>query len=222
MLSFYDCDALLRTALECMNDETPAVRVFAYEASFMASMLERNRSNISALLGTLNQLPAENPGSPEMQALFDRIKAHPEELHTAITSAESIVKQTFAIAVENVNLPADKRKPYLHGQSNRLEDMLSNAFTIDLSTVVDRYTVSRTKLYLLALHALIHKYKWEHGVYPGGLAELHRPELTTDLMTGKAFTYTLKDDIYTLSAVGLSKKGANGEALPQRDSITLP
>lgn len=221
-LSYFDCDALLQLALEMLHEGSPATRIFAYETSFQAAILERNRANMSTLTDILDDEEDDGTINPTLRALIDRLTAHPEELSAAITSVQGKVKQNYSIASDNVNLPVDKRKPYLKDTANSLDAMLFNAVSIEPGTIVDRYSISRSKLCLLALHALIHKYRWEHAVLPGSLDELHRPDLTLDPMAGKPFTYVVKGDTYTLTGVGPFNRDENGEQLNQRGPLTLP
>ncbi len=220
-LSYYDCENLLRAMQERLSDEAPGARVFTYEGNFLCSILEHNRTNMDGLIEMLNDETDDSPTSAATATLLEGIRAHPDQLSSAISSVEDKIKQNYAIAIDNLSLPMDRRKPYLQETSNSLDAMLFNSVSIDPGNIVDRYIVSRTKLHMLALHAVIRKYRWEHGILPGSLAVLHRPELTIDPMTGKPFNYIVKGEVYTLSAVGLVKRDENGEPLPQRDMLTL-
>jgi len=185
-------------------------------------MLDQSRSKVGNVVHTQDIGSEDAPTSAPIRALLERLTTHPEELSAAITTVETKIKQNYAIATDNVSLPVDKRKPYLHDTSNSPDAALFNALSVEPGNIVDRYSTCRSKLYLLALHALIHKYRWEHAALPGSLDELHRADFTIDPMTGKPFTYVVKGDTYTLSGMGSVKRDENGESLNQRDVLTVP
>jgi len=221
-LSYFDCDALQEVVRDRLHDESPAARIFAREVSLMCTMLDQSRSKVGNVVHTQDIGSEDAPTSAPIRALLERLTTHPEELSAAITTVETKIKQNYAIATDNVSLPVDKRKPYLHDTSNSPDAALFNALSVEPGNIVDRYSTCRSKLYLLALHALIHKYRWEHAALPGSLDELHRADFTIDPMTGKPFTYVVKGDTYTLSGMGSVKRDENGESLNQRDVLTVP
>jgi hypothetical protein len=82
--------------------------------------------------------------------------------------------------------------------------------------------MDQAKIRLLAVHMLIHRYKWDHNALPGGLAELHAEDLITDPFTGHVITYKREGDSYSLSSAGpLKTDDATGEPTSDRSPITL-
>lgn len=71
-----------------------------------------------------------------------------------------------------------------------------------LGRALDGYTREEANVRMLAVHALILRYRWELGRLPGSLAELNPGALAIDPFTGKTLLYEVEGRAYRLSSAG--------------------
>lgn len=75
---------------------------------------------------------------------------------------------------------------------------------------------------LLACHAAILRYRWEHDRLPATLEELKLEDTTRDPFSGKSFVYHVLDRKYTLESVGpLARDDKGNRQTEQRAPISL-
>jgi hypothetical protein len=119
-------------------------------------------------------------------------------------------------------LPISQRLPLTIDKSSTPAATLCRLVAVDPQHVVDSYTRDQAKIRLLAVHMLIHRYKWDHNSLPGSLDELHAENLVIDPFTGSTITYKRDGDRYTLTSAGPFKEDdTTGEPTQARNPVTL-
>jgi len=108
-------------------------------------------------------------------------------------------------------------------------DLWAHVFVTDLASDVHRYQEYQATLLAEEVIACIEAYRGEHGVYPGGLADLvpgYMPELPIDPWTGKPLLYIRLVEGYKLYAAGPNKRDDGGLTDPHEhlglDQVFVP
>jgi len=116
-----------------------------------------------------------------------------------------------------MRLPVAQRKPFVRDRGASPGASLFRLFTPDPAQIVDKYTSDQAALRLVAVHALIHRYRWEHNALPAALSDLHADTLITDPFTGDQIVYQPQEGAgYTLYSQGpLKRDPATGRVASQ-------
>jgi hypothetical protein len=85
--------------------------------------------------------------------------------------------------------------------------------SINPEPVLDKYSMIDARLRLLAVHALIRRYRWEYNKLPNTLADLRADDLVIDPFTNSPLTYQRDGDRYTLYSQGPPKRDDNGQTV---------
>ena len=216
-LSVFQCERVLRMAQDFLKAESPAIHLFAMEKASEVKMLEARRGDANALLTFLNDFGiSEDPEtSMQVQQIHNHLSTHPADLNAMLNEAQARINAQFDQAILNLRLPLAQRKPFVMDKSNAPAALLANLLTTDPQSIIDRYTGDQAKLRLLALHALIRSYRWEHDTLPPSLNDLHADELVTDPFTGDKIVYQPEGDRYTLYSAGPLQRDESGPGAKQ-------
>jgi hypothetical protein len=211
-LSIYHCNDVRRIVEDFLDAENPAIHLIALEKSYALKLLDARRSDPNGLLALMKTIggppaPDEDPNVATVQAY---LTAHPGDANALLDDAHDRVSALYDQTLLNLRLPLAQRKPLTIDQNNSPGAALFRVVTIDPQKVLDKYTRDQSQLRLLGVHVLIHRYRWDHNVLPGSLAELRAANLVHDASTGMEIVYQRDGDRYTLVSQDPAKRGAGG------------
>jgi type II secretory pathway pseudopilin PulG len=90
-----------------------------------------------------------------------------------------------------------------------------------LQQALDRHTQELATVQLLACHAAIRRYRWEHERLPASLPELEIGELIQDPFTGAPFKYQPMGTRYRLTSAGPRAKADDPDAVDGRKPVSV-
>jgi hypothetical protein len=229
--SVHQCGEVVRIVKEFLSAENPAVRLMALEKGYALKSLEIRRSDPESLLDFARLLvtvstPSGAGEDPEMTAnlqnLQDQLAARPQDLTAILDDAQVRINTLYDHMLLNMRLPLAQRKPLSIARANSPGTFLFRLTTADPQRILDRYTSDQAKLRLLAVHALIRRYRWEYNALPTALTELQAPDLVKDPFTDDQIVYQRDGDSYTLYSKGPVKRDDNGnEVSSERVPVKL-
>jgi hypothetical protein len=193
-LSTYYCDEVRRLVEDFLGLESPAAHLIVLSRDSKLNMLEATRSDPQGFLAGLDE-----PGFAPVKAY---LTTHPEAVNAVLDEAENRINAIYNQALLNMRLPVAQRKPFVDDNPTAPGAVLFRGMTSDPQKFLNRYTKEQTQLRMLAVHALIHHYRWDHNMLPNGLAELGIAGLVKDSMNGNDIVYARDGDRYTLHAQG--------------------
>ncbi len=223
-LSIYQCDDVVAFARQLLAADTPAVALIEKEKSTSILMLDKCRNQPQALLdlfaGSISSFSPNDTAS--FDSLKSRLSTQPASLNLIIADAQSKVSALYDLAAASVKLPLSQRAPLTMDGSNTPVAAVVRLVTADPQKILDKYTIDQVRVRLLAVHALIRRFQWDHGTLPGSLTELHAEDIIIDPFTGNTITYKRDGDRYTLSSAGpLTQDGTTGAVTQERTPVTL-
>lgn len=204
-LSVADCTRLIQIAQEWLKTPSPLRHVVENEHKFSLRYLSSFRNNSERLLKQIDlteDTAGGASGEPAAVELARYVNDHPTEVNTLVDQATTLANAEFEATITNLNLPFWQRKPVVHNSRASMPARLVSVFTADYDRVLERYDTERAKIHLLAVHAAIHRFRWENNRLPRTIGELQMNELTQDPYTGKPLVYTLHGDTYELYSAG--------------------
>jgi hypothetical protein len=193
-LSAYHCDEVRRLAEDFLGIESPAAHLIVLSRDSKLNLLDANRSDPQGFLAALDDV-----GLAPVKAY---LTAHPAAVNAVLDEAENRIKAMYNQALLNMRLPVAQRKPFADDNPTAPGAVLFRSMTSDPEKLLNRYTKEQTQLRMLAVHALIHHYRWDHNTLPKGLAELGIAGLVKDDLNGNDIVYAREGDRYTLLTQG--------------------
>ncbi|HLK56470.1 MAG TPA: hypothetical protein VKU00_07895 [Chthonomonadaceae bacterium] len=215
-ISVHQCDQVSRLVEGFLKAENPAVHLLAMEKSYALQMLEIRRSDPNALLDLLPKLSGgtQDPQTTlDIQRIEDHLATQPGGLSAMIDEAQAHVNALYGHALLNLSLPLSERKPFVPDKSRNPGSLLAQLISVDPERIADKYSINQAQLRLLGLHALIHRYRWEHNALPGSLVDLHADHLVIDPFTGDQIRYERSGDQYKLYSAGPLARNDDGTVL---------
>ncbi len=200
-LSAYQCDDVRRVVEDFLSAESPIGHLLALEKSYALKILEARRSDPEGLMALLKPGGGEDTQDedPDVAAVRNHLRSHPSDVNALLQDAQSRVSAYYDQTLLNLRLPVAQRKPLALDKTVSPGSALFRAISVDPQAVLDKYTRDQTQLRILGVHALIHRYRWDHNTLPNGLAELHAPNLVKDSFTESAVVYTRDGEHYILT-----------------------
>jgi hypothetical protein len=208
-LSVHQCEQVQHLMENYLNVENPAARLLALEKGYSLKTLEAQRSSPDTLLRFLEKTtpPDDAEARADMKTIQIYLARQPAGLNLLLDDAEARIGALWDQVIQNMSLPLAQRKPFVRDRAPSPGAALFRLFTPDPAQIVDKYTSDQAELRLIAVHALIHRYKWEHNTLPASLADLHADALVTDPFTGEQIVYEMHDGAgYTLYSQGPLKR----------------
>lgn len=212
-LSVYQCDDVRRLVEDFLGGESPAAHLLALEKGYTLKMLEARRSDSAGLAALLQTVGVEDTdrADPDSATVTAYLKNHPADVNALIDDAENRVNAMYDQTLLNMRLPPTQRKSLARDTTESPGAALFRAVSIDPQSILDKYTRDQSQLRLLGVHALIHRYRWDHNVLPNGLAELHAPGWIKDAFEGTVIVYQRDGDRYTLASQPPAKGSKAGQ-----------
>ncbi len=201
-LSVGQSQRLTTLMTQFMSADNPGAHVMLMEKTNVLKILEARRGLKDGAKNLIDMLEGSFEAGDDngLGAIKGQITADPQAFNGALDGAEKRINVLYDQAIENLTLPAKKQKPLLKDESNDPGAVIFRAVSADPQKVLDKYVTVRTRYRLLAIHGLIHRYKWEHGALPGSLEVLKVPELLTDAITERKISYSVQKDRYELTS----------------------
>lgn len=223
-LSVFQCDRVVSLMKEFLAADKPGVQLMAMEKSHVIKMLESRRTDPQSLIKLLEGESAD--ATPEQQADFQILKDHltgsPDVINQTITDAEARISAMYDLAAQNINLPLAKQIPFVKDSSNAPGAVITRSVTVNPRQIVNKYAGADAMYRLLAVHALIRRYRWDHNALPSSLTELHADDLIVDPFTGDKIVYKRVGELYELFSAGPnSQDEATGDLTGPRVPIKL-
>ncbi|MCW3100482.1 MAG: hypothetical protein JWL77_6100 [Chthonomonadaceae bacterium] len=223
-LSVAQCAEALRIVQDFLNAESPAIHLLSLEKGYAFKMLETRRADpraLRTLLGIID-LQKHPEESANVQSVQNLLTAHPQDLNTILNAAQARIDAVYDQALLNLSLPAAQRTPFVKDKADTPDAALCRLFAVNPDRVLDRYTENQAKLRLLGLHLLIHRYRWEHNMFPNALTDLHAEDLAQDPFTGDPIRYRREGTHYLLVSQGPFKRDDVGEKMSEaRNPVQL-
>lgn len=213
-LSMYHCDEVRRLVEDFLSVESPAARLLALERDNALKVLEAKRANPDGLLewvGTKGGYDDDGNPNADVLAVQANLKSNPSDVSAMIDDARDRVNALYDQVLSNMRLPAAQRKPFATDKAGSPGAVLARLIIQDPQLILDTYASDQDQLRLIGIHALIHRYRWDHAALPNSLTELRAPNLMKDAFTGAEVVYTRDGDHYTLAMRKPAKRTVSGE-----------
>lgn len=216
-LSARDCELLFQVCQEWAQQPDPTLRIMEAEQRFsrksLEEMLEMLRKGVPAA-------PDEEL-DPETRQLQRDLPKTPQELEQL--QRQSLVK----IDRYYQDLFTELRKPYWQRRLEEPEDdgsIVSRLTALQVPVFrsgMTAYTRDQARIRLLACHAAVLRYRWEHDRLPGSLAELNLRELAEDPFTGEPLRYQVTGSRYRLYSVGPEAPPEDPRTVEGRQPVSI-
>lgn len=200
-LTARDCQALYQICLEWLQQPNPQIGLLQAEQRWLRISLaqmarkvkEQGPESVAKDLGIDPRTVRENdmliPKTPEgIDQLFQQ----------AIKSYDRQIGRVM----EELRKPPWQRQKIEPEQGSDPGSVLAGLVMPAYNHVDQAYIREAAKVQMLACHAAIRRYQWEHNKLPSGLEILDLGQLATDPFTGITFRYEVKGKRYSLTAAG--------------------
>lgn len=223
-LSARDCETLFQISLEWLQ-----------QPSLHMKMLEMERDHARRNLALIRE-DLKKRGLPAVQGLFDlsaeeqanaapileQLKS-PEGIERLAAEADRKLDAFFERQLAETRKPRWERA---YPDPKQIDDSSPSGWAVKLmapamNRVDDAYGREEAHVRVLACHAAIRRYRWEHGKLPGGLEELNLGELAVDPFTGRPLQYEVKGIRYRLTSVGAPADADDPNAVNGRRPVTV-
>jgi hypothetical protein len=217
-LSARDCGRLYDISLQWLRQPNPYIQLLSGEWRGLRSSLQAMRD--TALREGPDKAAAEilGPDSEELRRNRHLIPRAAADIDRVFQDVFRLADQHYLRLQEEMRKEPWERRPVEVDRGSPAGAMLG--LLVPAHQMVDSaYTRDNARLRLLALHAVIRRYQWEHDRLPASLAGLQVEELARDPFTGQAVRYEVRGQRYTLTAAGPEARDAND---PQAIDGRLP
>jgi hypothetical protein len=221
-LSERDCDLLYQACLERLREPDPSLRMLEAERNagkILVGEIREGKVDPASILGAESRAePRDEEAARAHQAVADlkRLKrASAEEYAAQLSRVETALDQWYDRALAEWQKPAWQRSTPALPEGDDLAARLATAIAPAsmLSQAGFKYAQVQAETRLLALHAAIRRYRWEHDRLPASLDDLlrhaggreaiaNRGELSLDLFTGQPLKYEVRGARFRLTSAG--------------------
>jgi hypothetical protein len=199
-LSERDCRALYEVCLEWLNQPNPQLRVLEGERRLMVHCLVELRETLmkqgpekaAALLGV----------GKELEEYRSLLPPTPEAADQLFGEVQKRMDQFYVRVVAELRKPMWERQPVKLEPGTDVPGALVGMITPAYEKVNETYTKEQARIQLLACHAAIRAYRWQHDRLPASLDILNLGDLARDPFTGSPLTYAPRGSRYSLTSVG--------------------
>lgn len=202
-LSARDCEALFQLCREWLAQPDPVVRIFEAEQRFGRRALDEMLAEIrkqgaEGLKGVLG----EEDDSEEVKRLQAQVPRTPQEIERFRQDTLAQMERFYGQQLAELRKPLWQRQPVEPKADGTLAAGLISALVPTFHQASISYARDQARIRLLACHAAVLRYRWEHDRLPATLAELNLRELTEDPFTGEEVKYEVQGRRYRLYSVG--------------------
>ncbi len=212
-LSIYDCDRLSSLATDWMRSSDTVPLMLLGEKLRMLKLMTEHRAAIRQAFAA--GTPPNGQEVPKEIQKLDRAG-----LENALNEAAARVGQEFGLLVESLSQPYPDTPPAIPVKttSPTAAELIAaeyiHAVAPLTNKVRDASLTQQTQAQLLACHAAIHRFRWEHGELPAALTALQLGKTIVDPYSGRPFRYELTGTNYLLESVGPFARDDEGNPLP--------
>jgi hypothetical protein len=203
-LAARDCAHLYEVCMEWLAEADPLPAMVATERQNLQEAIDELKTGDVELIKASLDLKQANP-DPETRQLtleIERAANSPASLSLALEEAGRRVDTYYeSILPETVKPPWERRFEALP-QGGDLTTQLAAHLATRPQQISDKYAGAQAQVRLLALHAAILAYRWEHDRAPESLAVLNPGDLALDPFTGELLEYQVFGRRYRLASVG--------------------
>lgn len=200
-----DCEVLFEICAERLARGSRLADMLEAERRGASSMVDDARKGGPESLKGMFSIKDDDPDAAEQRQTLEDVAAlkdSPERFGALLDDVSRRLDRAVEQAVTESRKPAwerDWEKPEIDGSlGGRLAGMLIAAYP----KVGDKYAGEEALVRMLAVHAAIHRYRWEYDRLPQSLAALNMPDLVRDPFTGEHLKYEPAGRRYRLSSVG--------------------
>jgi len=136
-------------------------------------------------------------------------------------AAEQQLDQMFIRMLTEWKKPAWKRSPVEPPDNNGPGGILISQVVAPLTQVSNSYTREQAQVRLLACHAAVRRYRWEHDRLPSSLTELTLGDLAIDPFTGQPLKYALRGKRYELTSAGPPAEADDRQSVDGRKPVSV-
>ena len=228
-LSARDAEQLYTICLEWLRQPSPERRMMEVEQRGAVSSLEELRGRgIDQLIDSLNLDPKPRPDdddairrSRELAADLRLIAGDAAGINRLFDDTRKRLDQHYPPTLEQFGRPLWQRRFPAGLDDGSLAGRLAAALVPPLNRVGDAYAKDQAAVRLLACHAAVLRYRWEHDRVPANLEELRLGELALDPFTGQPLEYQPQVRRYRLASAGPEAAPDNPRAVGGRVPVTI-
>ncbi|HTE20450.1 MAG TPA: hypothetical protein VK689_18955, partial [Armatimonadota bacterium] len=222
-LSARDCELLLQVCLERLREPDPYPEILEGEQRLAwATLAEARKAAAKDGLGTLLDSDAdEEDTEKETPEPKPQVPLTPQELEALWKEVERRVDDAFARARVEVRKPLWERALAKADEDESLAEQLADMFAPIFTQAGHAYARNQAQLRLLACHAAIRRYRWEHDRLPPTLAVLDLGDLAVDPFTGEPLQYEVTGVQYRLHSVGAPASPEDEKAVDGRRPVSV-
>jgi hypothetical protein len=233
-LSARDCEVLHRVCLEWLAQPDPQARIIEQERRVTLKEFHRLRNkagtDIAHTLGLDAQpAPAAGAGRAEEDAESRRLAEDlkrldlptPEAREAFFGDLAAQLDRFYGRILEETRKPRWERKPVPVQDDGTLPSRIAATFVPAFERVGDAYARDEARIRLLAVHALIRRYRWEHDRLPPDLKMLDVAKLALDPFTGEPLRYEPQGKTYRLYSVGPLAPADDPRAINGRRPVSV-
>jgi hypothetical protein len=214
--SVRDCDRLLLMMRQWLEIPAPELQVIASERDSIVNILRKGRNDKQKLYQLFAIITPDMEQSNPPSKLQKAIANLDTDTSVIVDGAIEKIVKLYDASLANLKLPFWKRTKVELIDDRSLAYDLAEMITMSPSVVSDRYVNIQAQLHLLATHAAIRKFRWEHDRLPKSLDELKRERdegLLTDPFTGEFLVYKPDGETYELYSTGIPERDADGKII---------
>ncbi|HTE16873.1 MAG TPA: hypothetical protein VK689_00655, partial [Armatimonadota bacterium] len=221
-LSVRDCALLYQVCLEWLREPDPALGALAAERQGMRNTLQELRAGIRARgAGAVNELLSPDPDDRDTAMLKDSISSDPEQAEAAFVQAEKQMDAFLGRVLEEARKPLWQRASLSFQDDGSLASRFVSVLMPAYEKVGEAYARDQARIRLLACHAAILQYRWEHDRLPPSLDVLNLGQLTIDPFTGQPVQYQVTGVRYRLASVGPRTEADDPKAVSGRRPVVV-
>jgi hypothetical protein len=226
-LNARDCEALYQVCQEWLSQPETLGSLLQAERQFGRKALGdlRNRSeSLKEYIGVTSDPSMDTDEDRRSRQLVADVQtlqaAHPEAYGRLIDQALTELDRTWDRQLQELKKPPWQREPAKVDEST-LGGRLAGAVFPTSVPVLERFSSEQATIRLLAVHAVIRRYRWERGKLPADLAALSIGDLALDPFTGRPLLYEPQGTRYRLTSVGATASMDDPLAVDGRRPISV-
>jgi hypothetical protein len=218
-----DCALLFAVCREWLLQPSPVLRILEPEQRAMLTMV-RELARLSQTSGPsgLKEVLGDESGDQAHKVLGTLV---PDQVQALLAEAEQKIQARMRILLHELSQPVWQQNLETLEAAWKDDTSSSGAalgmLTVSYTGIRDTYTGEVARMRLLACHAAIRRYRWEHSRLPDTLDVLTLGELTIDPFTGEALEYEPRGSRYSLRSAGRKSSADDPDAANGRRPVTL-
>lgn len=224
-----DAETLFALCREWLRQPSREVRLMEMERRSAVSSLQALRGETpERLIAATNMDPKPKPDDDDgiragrvLAADLRRLGNGPGAIDQICGDAGQRLDTYYGAVLAQFALPLWQRRVPPVPQDGSLAGRLAAQLFPTVTGVGTAYARDQARMRMLACHAAILRYRWEHKKPPATLAELNLGDLATDPFTGASLEYQALGTRYRLVSAGPEATGDNPLAVNGRIPVTV-